>query len=73
MAALYDKDGQRLDDLAAGIRSALQGTGAKFWDGDAAFAGQPSDFADAIHLKWRAAQRFTGMVASRLEDNQGLF
>jgi hypothetical protein len=69
-SARYDQQGQLHDALAAGIQSALRGTGAEFWDGAEAFAGTPSDFTDAIHINWPAAQRYSASLAAVLDPGQ---
>jgi hypothetical protein len=69
-SARYDQNGQLHGDLIAGIQSALQGTGAEFWDSTQAFAGKPPDFVDAIHINWPAAQRYSALLAAALDTGQ---
>ncbi len=67
-SARYDKSGRLRDALAAGIAASLRGVnGAKFWDGDKAFAERPSDFVDAIHINWDAAHRYSAQLADALD------
>ena len=69
-SARFDPDGRRQDGLVAGVRSAIQDTGAGFWDGDRAFAGKPVNFTDAIHLDWMAAHRYSTLLAAALDADQ---
>ena len=62
----YDPQGQAQARLIASIQQALRGTGATFWDGNAAFDGSSPDFTDAIHINWPAAKRFSTLLASAL-------
>lgn len=74
----FDHDGLLLRNLGDGIRGALQGTGARFWDSNQTLALDASAFFDAIHLRWQAVPRFTaallqafdlaGRPASRIHD-----
>ena len=66
-SARFDQQGRLHRDLIAGIRSALQGTGAEFWNGADAFAGASSDFTDAIHINAPAAQRYSALLAAALD------
>jgi hypothetical protein len=43
---------------------ALAGTGAVFWDGHAAMGIGGEEFTDAIHLRWKAAERFSRALAA---------
>lgn len=70
-SARYDAAGAQHGALTAGIRAALQGSGARFWDGATAFAGQPADFTDAIHIEWEAARRYTAQLAAMLDLGHG--
>jgi hypothetical protein len=64
-SALYDPQRSISRELAAGIKSAIAGTGSVFWDGDRQFETTPSDFVDAVHLRWPVAQRYSAaLVAS---------
>lgn len=69
-AARYDAGGRLHADMVAGIRAALHGTGAEFWDGDERFAGAPAEFTDAIHLRWSAARRYGALLAAALDAPQ---
>lgn len=69
-SARYDPEGRVHGDMVAGIRAALRGTGGEFWDGDKLFAGEPSEFTDAIHVRWSAAQRYGAMLATALDAKQ---
>ncbi len=71
-SARYDPEGQVRGEMVRSIQTALQGTGAKFWDGSPAFAGKPVDFVDAIHINWPAAQRYAAMLAAALDADQAL-
>lgn len=68
--ARNDPAGQQRAELADGIRSALAGTGAVFWNGNRAVPMQRSDFIDAIHLNWSAARRFTAKLAKQIAAGQ---
>ena len=70
-SARYDQGDKLRSELTTGIQSALQGTGVEFWDGAQAFAGDPSDFTDAIHINWPAAQRYSAVLAEALDPGQG--
>lgn len=65
-SARYDPEGHEHGAMAAGVRAALQGTGAEFWDGTEAFGGSPREFTDAIHINWQAAQRYSALLAAAL-------
>ena len=41
------------------IQRAVAGTGAIFWDANRDFQMNPSDFTDAIHIRWSAAKVFS--------------
>lgn len=68
--ARYDPNDYLRSDMIAGIRAALHGTGAEFWDGDKLFAGAQSEFTDAIHIRWSAARRYGAMLAAALDSEQ---
>jgi hypothetical protein len=70
-SARYDPDGRLRAALTAEVRAALQGTRAEFWDGAATFASEPTDFTDAIHINWLAAQRFSARLAVALDAGHG--
>ncbi|MDQ2762150.1 MAG: hypothetical protein M3Y22_01210, partial [Pseudomonadota bacterium] len=70
-SARYDPAGTQHRALIVGIQAALQGTGAAFWDGAAAFASRPADFTDAIHIEWEAARRYSAQLAAKLNDGEG--
>lgn len=55
----YDPDLRSRRALAAGIKSALAGTSAGFWDGWSALTLPRADYFDALHLHWRAVPAFT--------------
>lgn len=58
-SARYDRDSRSRKALAHGIRAALAGTSADFWDGWSALDLPRSDYFDALHLHWRAVPAFT--------------
>ncbi|HEY7579849.1 MAG TPA: hypothetical protein VH855_19855 [Acetobacteraceae bacterium] len=62
---LYDGDGTVRTDFASGIRSALGGTDAVFWDGERAYPVDRAQFVDAVHLRWPAAQGFTAALVAQ--------
>lgn len=69
-SAHYDAGGRLHGDMVAGIRAALHGTGAEFWDGGEHFAGTPAEFTDAIHIRWSAAHRYGALLAAALDAEQ---
>ena len=69
-SARYDAEGRLHGGMVEGIRAALRGTGAEFWDGDKLFAGAPSEFTDAIHVRWSAARRYGALLAAALDGQQ---
>ena len=69
-SARYDPSGQLHADMVAGIQSALHSTGSEFWDGGRLFAGAQSEFTDAIHIRWSAAQRYGAMLAAALNGSR---
>jgi hypothetical protein len=61
----YDEDGAVRAAFSGGIRSALAGTDATFWDAEHAFPMNGSQFGDAVHLLWPAAQSFTEALVTQ--------
>ena len=61
--ARHDPDGRSRAAFEAGLRGAVEGTGAAFWNGDAGTAFAAPDFTDAIHLRWAAVDDFTDAMA----------
>lgn len=57
--ALHDPDGRSRAAFAAGLRGAVEGTGAAYWDGDHGTGFAAAAFTDAIHLRWSAVDDFT--------------
>ncbi len=55
----YDRASQARKGLASGVRRALEGTSAAFWDGWSEIVIPPPDYTDAVHLRWSAVPRFT--------------
>ena len=67
--ARYDPSNTAMLDLASYVQGATAGTGALFWDANNAFPMEPTDFIDAIHLRWSAAKVFSRALA--LKTNLG--
>ena len=65
----FDVHGSVRKAFVAGIRNALSGTGAEFWDSAESFQAEPGMFADAVHLLWPAAQKFSDALAAALEQD----
>lgn len=65
----YDPQGELRNQFERGIDLALQGTGARYWNGDEAAQLDASAFYDAIHLRWSAVRNFSEM-ALRVFDLQ---
>lgn len=62
----YDADGKMRRQFVRANAAALSGTGARFWDADAAgILGAPA-FTDAVHLRWSAADDFTRQIVRNL-------
>ena len=61
----YDPSGDLHRTFVAGVKAAIAEveTGS-FWDGAEVFGGEPSEFTDAIHINWKAAQRFTSQLVT---------
>ena len=62
--ARFDVDDSVQTAFVAGIGEALGGTGAEFWNGAKAFPAKPGMFADAVHLLWPAARKFSHALAA---------
>jgi hypothetical protein len=60
--AKYDADGARATDLDERIRLALEGTGARYWNGAAAFKPGIPAFYDSVHLRSPVARQFTQLM-----------
>lgn len=58
----YDAGGKMRRTLVRGIRAALGGTGASFWNALDESAIRHEAFTDAIHLRWSAARVFTAEI-----------
>jgi hypothetical protein len=68
--ALHGASGAVRSDMLAGIEVALGDIdGTRLWDGAAEFGGKPSEFTDALHINWGAAQRFSTLVAEALDKD----
>ena len=65
----FDPTGTRRTSLLDAIHTALAGTGAKLWNGTAAFKSTPDDFTDAIHINWPAAKRYSALMAKALDPD----
>jgi hypothetical protein len=64
--AQIDPDGTLLANFNHEIISALQSTGAQYWDADTEWKPGEAAFIDAIHMRWPAAQRFSQALAVKL-------
>ena len=62
----YDADGSFLADFDNRILASLGDGGALYWNADKDWQAPLSAFVDAVHLRWSAAQQFSGALASRL-------
>lgn len=62
----YDRNGEFLADFDLRIRRSLGQSGASYWNADKELNTPASDFVDAIHLRWSAAQRFSAALAKHL-------
>ena len=60
----YDPDGRARKALAAELASALAGTPARLWDTWSTLDMPAADYTDAVHLRWRATERFTRRLVS---------
>lgn len=69
-SALHDPTGALQSTVLDGIKAALRGIDeSRLWDGAAEFAGRPSEFVDAIHINWNAAQRFSILMAEAIDKD----
>lgn len=57
--ARFDPSGAVVRDLSRHVQGALAGTEAMFWDANRDFQMDPSDFTDALHIRWSAAKVFS--------------
>jgi hypothetical protein len=64
--AKYDPDGSMRRHISQGIRHALDGTGARFWNAAEESGLDVDAFTDAIHIRWSAATPFTQQIVARL-------
>lgn len=64
--AQIDPGGTLLANFNHEIISALQSTGAHYWDADTEWKPGEAAFIDAIHMRWSAAQRFSQALAVKL-------
>lgn len=55
----YDANSQARVGLAKGIRRALEGRSAAFWDAWSEIVIPAADYTDAVHLRWSGVPRFT--------------
>ena len=58
----HDAQGEIRNQFQRGVGIALEGTGARHWNGDEAARFDASVFYDAIHLRWPAARNFSKMT-----------
>ena len=65
--ARFDPDGATRAALEAGLREAIAGTGAAYWNGDAAVPLPAAAFTDGIHLRWSAVRGFSEAMARFFE------
>jgi hypothetical protein len=64
--ARYDADGKVRRQFVQANAAALNGTGARLWDADAAGVLDAPAFTDALHLRWSAADDFTKQIVRNL-------
>jgi hypothetical protein len=64
----FDADGAVHAGFTSGIKNALSGTGAKFWDSGKSFSPQPPMFGDAVHLMWPASKQYTAALTDALAE-----
>ncbi|WP_052388965.1 hypothetical protein [Belnapia moabensis] len=69
---LNDPKGEYLGRLSGAITTALAGSGAEYWDSNAAPSLAAGDFFDAIHLRWTAVPEFTGGLVKAFHLDGGL-
>ena len=62
----YDAHGAFRAGFSKAMETALQGTGAKFWNADDADIMKASAFTDAIHIRWSSAGKLTAEIVQRL-------
>ena len=62
----YDPNGTFLAEFDLRVKHSLSQSDATFWNADKELETPASDFVDAIHLRWSAAQRFSAALAERL-------
>lgn len=62
----YDPNGSFLAQFDSHVKRSLKGSEAAYWNADSELETPASDFVDAIHLRWSAAQRFSAALAERL-------
>ena len=62
----YDADHEFLTSFTEEMKAALDGTGARLWNADAANVVDESAFVDAIHIRWSAATAFTSAIVEKL-------
>lgn len=55
----FDPEDKLMGALEAGLEEAVAGTGSTVWAGHRSAPPGPASFADAIHLRWTAAQEFS--------------
>jgi hypothetical protein len=65
--ANFDNDGKVFEAFGSEVRTALAGTGAVYWDGEAKSPMPTEAFTDAIHMRWSAVGEFTRTFGSALE------
>lgn len=70
--ARFDARGELVESFDQRLHTALQGTGARYWNANREWAPAEELFVDAIHMRWPAAQAFTRQLAERLESGRTL-
>ena len=64
---LYDPDGSFLADFDQRIQDSLGATGT-YWNADKDWQPPENAFVDAVHMRWSAAQAFSGALAEQLSS-----
>lgn len=67
--AAFDRDGAVRGRFNAAVLAALQGTGMRYWNGDAESPMGGTEFSDALHLRWPSVRTFTRTFARALKDD----
>lgn len=64
----YDPDGTFLADFDKRILDTLSITGGTYWNADKDWSTPVTSFVDAVHMRWSAAQQFSGALAEQIRN-----